>query len=246
MKKALAFLAIIIFSGLIIFELNNNALFPDYGAVDVTQRVSYRYLTKNLDTPVIFGETRNPESGPANIVTSIIVDYRSFDTLGEVSVLFISALGVSFLLSTGGIVKRLSLDFKPNFMLRVGARSLFAIILMTGVYITLHGHLTPGGGFPGGAMIASSILLLYLADEKFRAKIKGFKVLESASGTLYIVIGIIGLIVANSFLKNFLDNGTVGHLFSSGIIPIVYVLVALKVGSEISGIIDNFLTEEDA
>ena len=129
-------------------------------------------------------------------------------------------------------------------MLRTGSRALFGIILMTGVYVAIHGHLTPGGGFPGGAMIASSMLLLYLADDQFRAKIKGFKMLESVAGSLYVLIGVAGLFAADFFLENFLANGTLGALFSAGIIPIIYVLIGLKVGSEISGVIDNFLTEE--
>jgi multicomponent Na+:H+ antiporter subunit B len=115
---------------------------------------------------------------------------------------------------------------------------------MTGIYIAIHGHLTPGGGFPGGAMIASSVLLLYLADDTFRAKISGFKVLESVAGSAYVLIGIAGLFVASYFLENFMFNEAIGTLFSAGIIPIVYVLIGLKVGSEISGIVDNFLTEE--
>jgi multicomponent Na+:H+ antiporter subunit B len=138
----------------------------------------------------------------------------------------------------------MDLLFHPNFMLRVGSRALFGIILMTGIFIMIHGHLTPGGGFPGGVMIASSILLLYLSDDQFRTKVKSFKVLESISGSLYIVIGLIGLFVFDYFLVNFLNNGIIGELFSSGIIPIIYVLIGLKVGSEITGIIDHFLTEE--
>ena len=129
-------------------------------------------------------------------------------------------------------------------MLRVGSRALFGIILMTGIFIMIHGHFTPGGGFPGWVMIASSILLLYLSDDQFRTKVKSFKVLESISGSLYIIIGLIGLFVFDYFLVNFLDNGIIGELFSSGIIPIIYVLIGLKVGSEITGIIDHFLTEE--
>jgi len=93
-------------------------------------------------------------------------------------------------------------------------------------------------------MIASSVLLLYLADDTFRTRIKGFKILESIAGSLYVVIGIIGLFAFDYFLVNFLDNGIIGELVSSGIIPNIYVLIGLKVGSEISGIIDNFLTEE--
>ena len=51
---------------------------------------------------------------------------------------------------------------------------------------------------------------------------------------------------ATYFLQNFLPSGTVGEILSAGIIPIIYVLIGLKVGSEISGIVDNFLTEEES
>jgi len=246
MKNVLAFILTIGLGVLIILSLNSNTLFPAFGEANVNERVSSRYISKGVTEPIIWGVTTNPESGPANIVTSIVVDYRSFDTLGEVTVLFISALGVALLLGAGAKQKRLELNFKPNFMLRVGSRALFGIILMTGVYVTLHGHLTPGGGFPGGAMIASSVLLLYLADDQFRAKIKGFKVLEGVAGSLYVILGLLGLVLATYFLQNFLPNGTVGDLLSSGIIPIVYILIGLKVGSEIAGVIDNFLTEEES
>ncbi len=245
MKKLLSFILVIGLGVLIILGLNNTIQFPAFGHASVSDRVSERYITKGSDVDIIFGVTQDPESGAANIVTSIVVDYRSFDTLGEVTVLFISALGVALLLGSAVTQKRLELDFKPNFMLRVGSRALFGIIIMTGVYVTLHGHLTPGGGFPGGTMIASAMLLLYLADDQFRARIKGFKVLEGVAGSFYVIIGLLGLILATYFLQNFLPNGTVGDLISSGIVPIVYILIGLKVGSEISGMIDNFLTEEE-
>ncbi|MCF7930707.1 MAG: hypothetical protein K9L02_04255 [Acholeplasmataceae bacterium] len=245
MKKLLGFILTIGLGLLIIFALEGNQLFDDFGYANLADRVSSHYITKGSNVDIIFGETVDPESGPANIVTSIVVDYRSFDTLGEVTVLFISALGVSLLLGSAVTQKRLNLDFKPNFMLRVASRALFGIIIMTGVYVTLHGHLTPGGGFPGGTMIASAMLLLYLADDQFRAKIKSFKILEGVAGSLYVIIGLLGLIIGTYFLQNFLPNGTVGDLLSSGIIPIIYILIGLKVGSEISGVIDNFLTEEE-
>jgi multicomponent Na+:H+ antiporter subunit B len=157
----------------------------------------------------------------------------------------ISALGVALILGGSDKQKRLDLKFKPNFMLRVGSKVLFVIILMTSLYIMLHGHLTPGGGFSGGAIIASSILLMYLADDQFRSNIKGFKILEGVAGSLFVIIGLLGLLFADYFLQNFIPVGTVGSLLSAGIIPIIYVLIGLKVGSEISGVIDNFLTEEE-
>ncbi len=246
MKNFLALLLTLFLGYMVITSLGNNNLFPNQGDADVTTRVSQRYIDRSVNGDageIIFGEATALESGPANIVTAIVADYRSFDTLGEVSVLFVSSLGVALLLG-GSKQKRLELNFHPNFMLRVGSRALFGIILMTGIYISIHGHLTPGGGFPGGTMIASSMLLLYLADDEFRAKIKGFKMLESAAGSAYVVIGLLGLFLGSFFLENLLDNGVIGNLLSAGMIPIIYVLIGLKVGSEISGVIDNFLTEE--
>jgi len=248
MKNFLALIAVFALGYMIVVSLDNNDAFPDYGEADVSSRVSQDYIDRSVtENPgdIVFEESSDLESGPANIVTAIVADYRSFDTLGEVTVLFISSLGVALLI--GGVKqKRLDFNFHPNFMLKVGSRALFGIILMTGVYVASHGHLTPGGGFPGGAMIASSILLLYLADDEFRAKMQGFKMLESFAGVAYVLIGLIGLFAFDYFLINFLDNGVIGELFSSGIIPIIYIVIGLKVGSEISGIIDNFLTEEVA
>jgi len=250
MKNFLALVFSITLGILIILSLNGNKAFENFGEITLVDRIANAFIIKDTENPnstseVEFGVSTDLESGPANIVTSIVADYRSFDTLGEVTVLFVSSLGVALLLGSGKR-ERIAEDFKPNFMLRIGSRALFGIILMTGIYVIIHGHLTPGGGFPGGTMIASSILLLYLADPQFRTKIKGFKVLESVMGSLYVIIGIVGLVAFDYFLVNFLDNGVLGELFSSGIIPIVYVIIGLKVGSEISGIIDNFLTQEVA
>jgi multicomponent Na+:H+ antiporter subunit B len=248
MKQFLSVVLVAVLGVLIVLSLDGNPLFVKYGDVDVNTRVSSSYIDRDVNggtQAITFEESVNLESGPANIVTAIVADYRSFDTLGEVSVLFVSSLGIALLLGTM-TTKRMALDFHPNFMLRVGSRALFGIILMTGVFVIIHGHLTPGGGFPGGTMIASSILLLYLADDQFRTRVTSFKVLESIAGSIYVVLGLVGLFAFDYFLVNVLDNGVLGELFSAGMIPIVYVLIGLKVGSEISGIIDHFLTEEGA
>lgn len=237
MKKfisALLTFAIAFFVFSLLFESQN--LFPKYGEKDLNSTVSQRYVDKSVD------ENRSyPETGSANIVTSIVVNYRSFDTLGEITVLFVSALGVSLLLNIGG--ERLKFRIKPNFILRAGVRIITGIILIVGIYIFIHGHLTPGGGFPGGAMIASSILLMYLSDDNFKEKMNTFNILEGTSGILIIVLGLIGLFVFNSFLYNFLPSGKIGELFSAGLTPILYVLIGLKVGSELSNIIGDFLSE---
>jgi len=232
-KNLFGLLLSLVLGVFIILAMNNSEIFPAFGEANIAGRVSQDY----------FADANVAEVGSANIVTAIVIGYRGFDTLGEVTVLFISALGVAIIFG-GKKQSRLDLQFKPNFMLRVGSRVLFGIILVTSFYIIFHGHLTPGGGFPGGAIIASAVLLLYLADDRFRSNVKGFKILEGVAGSLFVIIGLLGLVLATYFLQNFLPVGTVGDLLSAGIIPVIYVLIGLKVGSEISGIVDNFLTEE--
>lgn len=251
MKKVIALLLIIGIGAFIFIALyftdNGPLTFKAYGDVDVNERVAQAYIDKNVrgdNGPVIFGVSTDQETGSANMVTSIVVDYRSFDTLGEVIVLFVSTLGVGLLL--GGKRKRQVFTAAPNFILKHGARLVFGIMLVFGIYMFTHGHLTPGGGFPGGSILASAVLLLYLADNDFRTRLAAFKIAEGIAGSLYVIIGLLGLALGGYFLYNFLPTGTVGALLSAGVIPIVYVLIGLKVGSEISGAIDSFATEEVA
>jgi multicomponent Na+:H+ antiporter subunit B len=245
MKKALAMLLLVLVGTLLFMGIYAMEGFMPYGEADLTRRVSQAYIDKDVtgeNPEVVYGISKDLETGSANLVTSIIVNYRSFDTLGEVTVLFLSALGVSILF--GSFKGRLRSRYQPNFILRTGAKVVFPLILIMGVYIFIHGHLSPGGGFPGGSMIASAILLMYLADEAFRIRIEGFKMTEGIAGSLYVLLGLVGLTLAGYFLSNFLNTGTVGALFSAGIIPVVYVLVGLKVGSELTGIITDFLKGE--
>ena len=249
MKKVVSLILIIglgIFIFIALYFTDNGPLsFRAYGDVDLRERVAQAFVDKSVNgsnDPVIFGQSSNEETGSANMVTSIVVNYRSFDTLGEVTVLFVSTLGVGLLL--GGRRRRQAFRHAPNFILKHGARMIFGILVVFGVYMFTHGHLTPGGGFPGGSIIAAAILLLYLADDEFRIRLAAFKAAEGTAGSLYVIIGLLGLVIGGCFLFNFLPTGTVGQLVSAGIIPVVYVLIGLKVGSEIAGAIDGFATEE--
>jgi len=229
------------------FSDNGPLNFHEYGNVDLKDRVSQGYVDKNVtgeNSTVQYGKSADEETGSANMVTSVVVNYRSFDTLGEVTVLFISALGVGLLLS--GRRKRMAFAHEPSFILKHGARVVFGIMVIFGVYLFTHGHLTPGGGFPGGSIIAAAVLLLYISDNEFKAKVNAFKVSEGIAGSLYVIIGLLGLAVGGYFLSNLLPTGVVGDVLSAGVVPIVYILIGLKVGSEISGVIAGFTTEEEA
>nr|WP_129407854.1 Na(+)/H(+) antiporter subunit B [Marinitoga lauensis] len=247
MKRVIAALLILVLALFIygnLYSTGEGKLFPKFGNVNLSERVSNKFINKNANGEngvVTYKETKDAESGSANMVTSIVVNYRSFDTLGEVTVLFVSALGVGLLLSGKS---RMKFKTPPNFILKAGVRIIAGIILITGVYIFIHGHLTPGGGFPGGSMIASAVLLFYISDDEFRTKVKSFKFLEGTAGSLYLIFGLLGLTMGGYFLYNFLPTGVVGELFSAGIVPIIYIFVGLKVGSELSNLISDFLSEE--
>ena len=269
MKQVLSILIVLALGAFIFMALyfadESPLQFTPYGDVDVSTRVAQGFIDKNVTAEepepavtaegeaeidpaakpaaIVYGETKDAETGSANMVTSIVVNYRSFDTLGEVTVLFIAAFGVGLLL-TGK--RRQQAAYEPNFILKHGARIVFGIMMVFGVYVFTHGHLTPGGGFPGGSIIAAAVLLLYVADNEFQAKLRAFKVLEGAAGSLYVIAGLLGLAIGGYFLQNFLPTGVIGTLLSAGVIPIVYILIGLKVGSELSGVIAGFATEEEA
>lgn len=182
------------------------------------------------------------ETGAVNIVTSVVVSYRGFDTLGEVTVLFIAAIGLGAVLTTSGREKMRKTE-PASLVLYTGCRLLFPLILIFGTYVFIHGHLTPGGGFQGGAIIASGFLLIYLGCRERRISQKASKLTESLGGLVFVVIGLLGLVFGGYFLSNFLPKGTVNTLFSAGIIPIIYIAIGFKVGSELASIIDNLIEE---
>lgn len=108
-------------------------------------------------------------------------------------------------------------------------------IFIYGVYIILHGHLTPGGGFAGGVIIAGAFVLKFLA---FGGSVKSEKrsstigsIFESVGALLFITMAILGILFAGIFFANFLPKGIPFHLVSAGIIPICNIAIAIKVGA---------------
>jgi multicomponent Na+:H+ antiporter subunit B len=182
------------------------------------------------------------ETGAVNIVTSVVLNYRGYDTLGEVTILFIAAVGLGAVLATIEIKTKKEI-VPSSTVLSTGCKVLFPFILLFGSYIVLHGHLTPGGGFQGGAIIASGYLLVYLGCEKRKINRSRFKIIESLGGLTFIIIGLLGLVFGGYFLLNFLPKGIPNTLLSAGIIPIIYIAIGFKVGLELTGVIDNLIKE---
>jgi len=195
-----------------------------------------------------YAEHTAQDIGAANIVTAIVVTYRGLDTLGEVTVLFLTAAIVGLVLARG---RRKSdgpqRELPPaGELLTTGTRLLVPLILLLGVYVFVNGHLTPGGGFQGGAILASAILLLLLTDPLLRFGHGLIAAIESTTGLLYVGIGVLGIFLAGGFHDNrILPTGTLGALFSAGVIPIIYSFIGLKVGAEFSSMLVDLSETED-
>jgi len=153
-------------------------------------------------------------------------------------------MGIGLMLSNN---KSCDLKASSNFMLQTASTLLFPIIILFGIYVMIYGHLSPGGGFQGGVIVASGVLLLLISNREFEVPHSIIVAIETFAGVSYVLIGLIGLLVLDRFLGNFIPNdiSNMGMLISGGVIPIIYIIVGLKVGSEMSAIVQNLVKRSD-
>jgi len=231
MVKKFIILLLVAGMAMIVFDL-----FQAYQSNETLSKTG-EYYAKNAATEV----------GAANLVTAIVVTYRGLDTLGEVSILFLTAAIISFALT---FKKEDELEERElrvtSEILSSATQVLTPIIMMVGIYIFMNGHLTPGGGFQGGAVIASAVLLMLLTNPKLKISHSIIAFVESISGLVFIGIGIIGIVAAGGFLDNrIMSLGTFGTLLSAGAIPLIYIFIGLKVGAELSNIIGTMSHDQN-
>ena len=222
MKNFFVLIVIIAF-GLIMYDVYNNF----GGAEHLSDVADYYAQPENIK-----------KVNAPNLVTAIVVTYRGLDTLGEVTVLFLTAAIIAFFVKKQSYRRKLRLNSE---IFKTAASVLFPIVLMLGIYIFMNGHLTPGGGFQGGAVIASGVILFLLAfpNESINSRI--FTYVESMSGLVFVGLAALGALIGMGFLDNaILPLGTFGKLFSAGAIPVIYSFVGLKVGAELSNIITKY------
>ena len=124
--------------------------------------------------------------------------------------------------------KGMSLIVKTITRLTVG------LILLYGIYIVCHGHVSPGGGFAGGVIIALSFIHLMLAygrEEAFkRLSTASASFFESIGAILFLAIAVLGF-SGGYFFLNFIPKGENFRLFSAGIIPLCNIAISFKVGA---------------
>ncbi|OQY40656.1 hypothetical protein B6228_01210 [Candidatus Atribacteria bacterium 4572_76] len=118
------------------------------------------------------------------------------------------------------------------------AQKLFPFIVLFGFYLISHGHLSPGGGFQGGVVLGTAIILLALShsieqtEKKFRSR--WLNMLEKLGILTLIFLGFLGILLGYSFLSNFLPLGKPGQIASGGLMLLFNIAIGIKVAAGVS------------
>lgn len=215
--------AVIICLSLIGLLLFTAVQMPEFGTADtlIDSELTEFYVEHTLK-----------ETGAVNVVTGIILDYRGFDTLGESHVLFIAVCTVLLMLSVRGEKNealRLQANeyerhFEPgdDLILRSAARILTPLILVFGLYIIFNGHLSPGGGFSGGAILGAGLILYqnafgYEKTERFFTY-KTFRWVSVCALLFYSAAKGYHFFTGANHMENGISPGVAGNILSAGLL----------------------------
>jgi len=195
------------------------------------------------------------ERKATNVVASVTFDYRGVDTMGEEYILFAAVLGVAILLRA----QRGETEQPPDEdaadrrapgtsnAVRVIGLALVGPVVLFGIYVVTHGHLTPGGGFQGGVVLATAALLVFLSGEYVTLRRLSPEVVtdaaESVGAAAYVAIGLLGVAAGATFLANVLPLGHPGALLSAGTIPLLNLAVGLEVAGGFVLLLSEFLEQ---
>lgn len=235
-KQLYRVMSVVLCLGVILTLLWTVAALPVTGDADNpdNNEVAARYIERGLQ-----------ETGAVNIVTGMILDYRAFDTFGESCVLFIGSCCVLLLLRLDGDGKNRELEklvaetndrhFEPkdDIILQKCSCVLVPVIFIFGIYIVLNGHLSPGGGFSGGAVIGAGLILYlnafgYKKMEKLFTE-KLYKRITLCALTFYCLAKSYSFFTGANHLESGIPLGAPGAILSSGLILPLNICVGLVV-----------------
>jgi multicomponent Na+:H+ antiporter subunit B len=186
----------------------------------------------------------------ANVISAVNFDQRGLDTLGEETILLASVVGAAVLLRPAEEESEReppdagrTLDSS-----RLAGYLLLPVTLIVGFDVITHGHLTPGGGFQGGVILATGLHLLYVAGS-YRAldRLRPLGIYdagEALGAAAFGALGLAGLVVAGSFLANIVPTGTFGQLPSSGTVAVLNGAVGVEVGCGVVVLLAHFLGQD--
>jgi multicomponent Na+:H+ antiporter subunit B len=181
--------------------------FPNWGDPDspVNATVAPYYIKNSLQ------DTHVP-----NLVTSVLADYRGFDTLLETVVVFIACIGIYSILRIESArtkteepeeesASQPQYDPSDSLIVRQASRFMVPFMQLFALYVIAHGHYSPGGGFQGGVIFGASLILLAVSfDLKFllnRWREKPIMLLVTTGVAIYAVVGLACLFIGGEYLN---------------------------------------------
>lgn len=194
----------------------------------------------NNEVPRVYLSKGIEDTGSVNAVTGMILSYRAFDTFGETNVLFIAGCCVMILLMLDRRSAQSSIMMNDRFyepkndaILQQVARILVPIIFLFAIYVMLNGHLSPGGGFSGGAMMGAGMILYVCAFGFDRAgRFFNERVYTAVKVTALMLYGVMityYYIMGANGLDNHIPLGKPGAILSAGLILPINLVVGLQV-----------------
>lgn len=212
--------------------------------------------------PLPYGDAVNQaapkERHVTNIVTAVNFDYRGIDTVGEEFMLVAAVTGAVVLLrghrgenlsGHPGTVSGRPIPQRSDAVVLTG-RLFGSLVVLFGFYVLLHPTVTPGGGFQGGAIVASGLLLLYLGEgyRSWRRLVRS-KVadgLEGGGAALFAACGFLSLALGGAYLQNVLPFGQLRSMLSGGLMIVENLGVAGAVAGGFTVLFIEFLEETRA
>lgn len=189
------------------------------------------------------------DAAAVNVVSTVLLDYRAFDTLGEATVIFASVTGVSALFVRAHLIPK---SRGAGILVERAIGYLAVFFWLFPVYIVLFGHLSPGGGFQGGVTLAVLIILLNVVygTEHTSSVMTAHRLhlYEDAGALGFLLIGMVGIVQGSAFLANLaagFPRGEPGSLLSAGAIPLLNLAIGVKVASGLATIFYEFLSSWD-
>jgi multicomponent Na+:H+ antiporter subunit B len=193
--KPSAIIAVIITGFLLMFAMHD---IPDWGSAHSpanSSRLSTHYITES------YHETHVP-----NLVTSVLADYRGYDTMFETAVVFTAGIAILAILGVPGAIRPPRREeIKPDIVIQTACRILIPVIQIFALYVIAHGHISPGGGFQGGVIFGASLILLALAydlpEAMKRLSQKKAITLAVVGVLIYAGIGVLCMLLGGEFLN---------------------------------------------
>jgi multicomponent Na+:H+ antiporter subunit B len=185
------------------------------------------------------------DTGSMNLVTAIYLDYRLFDSLFEAGILLIAVSGVMWISQHNTLEKNatfmLDKQKTPELFITF-SRLLYPVMLLFGMYVIINGHLSPGGGFQGGAIVATAILILYYIDISKSIDVNKILTIEKFLFISLLSVAFMSLITRNEVFTNFIPLDGSTDLKSIYLI-LLNMIIGAKVALGLIAIFTAFLKE---